>query len=148
MAKYIQGKFKPTNPNKYKGDPTGIIYRSSWEARLMSYLDKHPDVMWWASEELVIPYISPVDGRPHRYFVDFVVKKRDGETLVIEVKPFKQTQEPLLENRLDGKGKLRRAYINEVATWGINKSKWKAAEEFCRKRGWRFVIMTEKDLNI
>jgi hypothetical protein len=68
MSKFMQGRFKPMNPQKYKGDPSNIIYRSSWELKLLQYLDKHPQIDWYASEELVIPYMSPIDGRMHRYF--------------------------------------------------------------------------------
>ena len=74
------GKFTPKNPQKYKGDPKNIIYRSSWEVKVMKYLDDHPDVIWWGSEELVIPYWSPVDNKKHRYFPDFVakIKQKNG----------------------------------------------------------------------
>ena len=139
--KYHQGRFKPKNPQKYNGDPTGIIYRSGWELRLMSYLDDHPHVKKWASEELVIPYVSPIDGRYHRYFTDFVVWKSDGEVLVVEVKPANQTKPPVLKE-----GRSKKNYINEVRTFGINKAKWDAADKFCKKKGWKFVIFTEHDL--
>lgn len=148
MAKYHQGRFKPKYPHMYKGDPTNIIYRSGWELKFLQYMDGHPDIEWYSSEEIVIPYISPVDNRPHRYFVDFVLKKKNGETIMIEIKPFKQTQPPLLENRLDSKGKTRKAYVNEVMTYGVNQAKWKAAQTFCKAKGWRFAIFTEKELNI
>ena len=89
------GKFTPKNPQKYKGDPKNIIYRSSWEVKVMKYLDDHPGVIWWGSEELVIPYWSPVDNKKHRYFPDFVakIKQKNGmiKTFVIEVKPEAQT---------------------------------------------------------
>lgn len=144
--KYHQGKFKPKNPSKYKGDPTNIVYRSSWEMKLMMYLDKHQDVIWWQSEELFIPYRSPVDNKLHRYFVDFVakVKKSDGriETIMIEVKPAKQTIAP---NKPKNPSKK---YISEVFTYGINSAKWKAAESYCKDRGWVFQIFTEKELGI
>ena len=65
MAPY-QGYFKPKNPHKYKGDPTNIIYRSSWELKLMKYLDERKDVVKWGSEEIIIPYRSPIDGRVHK----------------------------------------------------------------------------------
>lgn len=146
MARYIQGKFKPKNPHKYRGDVSNAIYRSSWELRLMTYLDTHPEIEWWASEELVIPYISPIDGKMHRYFTDFVVKKSNGEVMVIEVKPAKQTAPPKIDTNL--KGKPSKSFLKEVETWGINSSKWEAASDYCRKKGWKFVIMTEKDLNI
>jgi len=141
-----KGYFKPKNPEKYKGNPTNIIYRSGWELKLMSYLDSHPDVVQWSSEEFCIPYRSPVDNRIHRYFPDFYVKKKkpDGtfEVIVIEVKPASQTKPP---TRPD---KISKRYINEVYTWGINSAKWKAAEEFCADRNWTFQIFTEKELKI
>jgi hypothetical protein len=141
---YKQGFFKPQNPHKYKGDPTKIIYRSGWELRCMSYFDLHPDVIWWSSEEKVIPYRSPVDGRMHRYFVDFLINinNKNGklETVMIEVKPKAQTQEPKKQK------KITKRYINEVFTYGVNQAKWKAAEEYCADRGWKFMIMTEDEI--
>lgn len=142
----IQGLFKPKNPQKYKGDPSNIVYRSSWELKFMLYLDGHQDVVWWKSEEVIIPYKSPVDGRWHRYFPDFLVqvRKPDGklETSLIEIKPAAQTVEPVK------KAKKTKRYIQEVFTWGVNSSKWKAAEEYCKDRGWKFKILTEKELGI
>lgn len=145
MTKYTQGKFTPKNPKKYKGDPTQIFYRSSWELTVLRKLDEHPDVIEWSSEEIIVPYISPIDMRAHRYFPDFVVKKRnhsDGkiETVMIEIKPKKQTQPPKIQN------KKTKTYLNEVATWGINSAKWKAADTFCKKKGWKFIIMTENEI--
>lgn len=141
-----KGFFRPHNPLKYKGNPMNIIYRSSWEAKLMIYLDQHPDVIKWSSEEFSIPYRSPIDGKIHRYFPDFYVKmkNKDGivETLVIEVKPLKQTIPPKVQT------KHTKKYITEVKTWGVNSAKWKAAKEFCEDRKWIFKIMTEKELNI
>lgn len=141
-----KGFFRPKNPAKYKGDPTNIVYRSSWEVKLMSYLDAHPDVLQWASEELIIPYRSPLDERIHRYFPDFWVKKKlpDGnlEVLVIEVKPAKQTVEPVPSK------KITKQYLREVATWAVNQAKWKAATTYCEDRNWKFVKMTEHDLGI
>lgn len=137
-----KGRFKPKNPQKYKGNPTNIIYRSSWELKLMAYLDSHSDVISWQSEEFCIPYISPADRRRHSYFPDFWVKKADGTVMVIEVKPMDQTKEPKKP------GRVTRKYINEVMTYGINQAKWKAAREFCADRGWKFEIMTEKQLGI
>jgi hypothetical protein len=138
------GKFKPQNPDKYIGDHTKIIYRSSWECKVMSWLDKNPDIVSWASEELIVQYISPVDGKWHRYFPDFLVKSktRDGsfKTILIEVKPKKQTKEP------EKKKRITKQYITEVTTWGVNQAKWKAAEAYCRERNWEFRLMTEDDI--
>jgi len=140
-----KGYFKPRNPNKYKGDPTKIIYRSSWEFKLMGYLDRHPDVLQWASEEFSIPYVSPIDNKIHRYFPDFWVKQTTNgviETVLIEVKPRAQTKPPKPQT------KRTKQYINEVRTWGINSAKWKAAREFCADRNWRFLIFDEYNLGI
>ena len=140
------GQFKPKNPQKYIGDHTNIVYRSSWEVKVMDWLDRNPDILSWASEELIIPYKSPVDNRLHRYFPDFLVKMRTGEgklkTMLLEVKPKKQTQEP------EQKKRITKQYINEVTTWGVNQAKWKAATEYCSDRGWEFMLITEDHLGI
>lgn len=142
-----KGLFRANNPHKYKGDPSNIIYRSRWELMLMQKFDSHPDVLEWSSEELAIPYRSPLDNRVHRYFPDFVVKRKgiDGkiETIMVEVKPYKQTMPPQVQQ-----GKPTKRYLNEVATWGINSSKWKAAEAYCQDRGWKFIKITEKELGL
>jgi len=145
-----KGFFKPKNPNRYKGDPTNIVYRSSWELKLMSYLDVHPDIMEWSSEEFCIPYVSPIDKRIHRYFPDFYLKKKniDGkiETLVIEVKPKNQVVPPTVVKTKTSKPTKR--YVREVMTYGVNEAKWKAAQAFCEDRKWKFMIMTESELGI
>ena len=137
----MKGYFNPRNLSKYHGDPTNIIYRSSWELRFMDYLDRHPDVVQWSSEEFCIPYRSPVDGRVHRYFVDFYIKVNDQRYL-IEIKPAKFTQEPKIPKR------RTKQFLQEVMNWGVNQAKWKAATEFCLDRKWKFLILTEKELGI
>lgn len=143
----IQGFFKPKNPKKYKGDPTNIVYRSGWELKLMLYLDSRPEIISWSSEEIIIPYRSPIDNKIHRYFPDFIVTKinKEGkkETVVIEIKPYNQTIPP---KKLQEK--LSKRFITEVKNWGINEAKWKAANEYCKDRGWSFHIFTEKELGI
>ena len=57
------GKFKPKNYKKYKGDPTKIFYRSLWERRFMVYCDNNDKIIEWGSEELIIPYRSPLDKK-------------------------------------------------------------------------------------
>lgn len=140
------GRFKPKHPEKYMGDPKQIIWRSTWECKTMTWFDNNPDIVQWSSEELIIPYISPVDSRQHRYFPDFVVKikKPDGtiKTMVVEVKPEKQTKEPEVKKR------VTKQYLQEVMTYGVNQAKWNAAKEFCSDRGWEFIILTEKHLGI
>ena len=133
------GTFRPRNPQKYIGDHTKIVYRSTWECKYMDWLDRNNDVLSWASEELTVPYISPVDGRYHRYFPDFLVKMRtsDGKlkTLMVEIKPMKQSKPP------EKKKRVTKQYINEVTTWGVNRAKWKAAIEYCKDRKWEFIVL-------
>ena len=57
---------QPKNPSKYLGDPTKIVYRSLWERKCMRIFDENPNVIRWASEEMAIPYFSPVDKKRHR----------------------------------------------------------------------------------
>jgi hypothetical protein len=140
------GRFIPKNPQKYVGDANNIIYRSSWECKVMSWLDRNGDVISWASEELIIPYVSPVDNRVHRYFPDFLVKvkTKDGKikTMLLEIKPKKQTLPP------EPRKRVTKQYVTEVATWGVNQAKWKAAQEYCLDRSWEFKIITEDHLGL
>jgi len=143
-----KGKFKPQNYQKYKGDPTNIIYRSLLERRFMIYCDTNTSVLEWSSEEVVVPYVSPIDNRYHRYFVDFWMRYRDREgilkSVLIEIKPAIQTQPP---KRKDTPiGRPTRRFLNEVKTWGVNQAKWKAATEYAKDRNWEFKIITDKDL--
>jgi hypothetical protein len=141
-----QGIFRPKNPKKYIGDSNNIVYRSSWECRVMNWFDQNEDIISWASEELIVPYKSPIDNRFHRYFPDFIVKvkTRDGtmKTLMIEVKPKKQTVPP------EPRKRITKQYVTEVTTYGVNQAKWKAAQEYCLDRGWEFKIMTEEHLGL
>ena len=141
---YYQGYFKPRNPKKYMGDVNNIIYRSGWELKMLKYLDSHPDVISYASEEFFIPYLSPVDNKLHKYYPDMLVRRKNKqgiiETLVVEIKPKHQTQATKTKN----KQKL----LYESATFAINQAKWKAAENFCADRKWKFVILTEDQLDI
>lgn len=140
-----KGKFTPKNPQKYAGDATNIIWRSTWERKVMDWLDQSESVIYWSSEELAIKYYNPVDNKIHRYFPDFIikVKKKDGTVMthVIEIKPEHQTKQPIRK-------KQTQKFINEYITYTINQSKWKAATEFCKDRGWEFRILTEKNLGI
>jgi hypothetical protein len=140
-----KGRFRPKNPQKYKGDAENVIYRSTWELRVMKYLDENPAVIWWASEEIAIPYVSPIDNKVHRYFPDFIVRmrRRDGseKTSMLEVKPYKQTQQPTRRRKTQ-------VFITEMATYAVNQAKWKAADLFCMEHGWQFQLITEKELGI
>jgi|TARA_B100001094_G_scaffold325199_1_gene379143 hypothetical protein len=142
--KSYSGKFKPKNYKKYKGDPTKIIYRSLWERRFMVYCDNNPSIIEWGSEEIIIPYRSPIDKRVHRYFPDFYIKyvNAKGQVIreIIEVKPKKQLSPPKEPKR------RTQRYLKEVATYVVNQAKFKAANEFCHDRKYGFRILTEDHL--
>lgn len=139
-------KFTPVFPEKYSGDPTNIIMRSSWETKFANWCDKNPSIVKWHSEETVVPYRCQTDNRIHRYFIDFkiLVKNNAGEikTYLIEVKPASQTIPPKYP------GRRTQRYLTESMTFIKNQSKWKAATEYCKDRGWEFKILTEKELGI
>jgi hypothetical protein len=146
MTKYLQGKYIVRNKKKYMGDHNNVVYRSSWELKFLAWCDNNPNVVEFSSEEIVIPYKSPVDGKYHRYFVDCFVKVKDKsgnvKSYLIEIKPKKQTKEPQQQRR------VTKRYITEVTTWGVNQAKWKAATEYCLDRNWEFKLITEDHLGL
>ena len=141
-----KGRYNPVNPKKYKGNPQNIIYRSLWERKFMVYCDTNDKVLEWGSEEIIIPYISPWDGKVHRYFPDFYIKVKQSsgniKKFIIEVKPKKQTRPPKPVER-----KTKR-WIKEVRTFGINEAKWKHATKWCKDNDMEFKILTEEELGI
>lgn len=112
----------------------------------MIYCDKNENILEWGSEEIFIPYISPVDGKKHRYFPDFYIKtlNREGKIkkYLVEVKPLYQVVGPQVQQ------KKTKKYINEVMTYAVNQAKWQAAKEFCSDHMWEFIILTEKELKV
>ena len=141
-----KGKYQPKNPQKYRGDVTNIIYRSLWERKFLIYCDTNENVIEYASEEICLPYRSPIDNKIHRYFPDFYIKVKESngeiKKYLIEIKPKKQTIEPIPQKR------KTKGYIYEVYEYAKNQAKWTAAEEFCKDRQWEFKVLTEQDLNI
>tara|TARA_B100000287_G_scaffold246702_1_gene231874 strand:+ start:7 stop:456 length:450 start_codon:yes stop_codon:yes gene_type:complete len=140
-----KGKYQPSHPRKYKGDPTNITFRSLWERKFMNWCDQNANVLEWSSEEIIIPYRGP-DGKPHRYFPDFYMKQRqlDGKVkkYLIEVKPLKQCSPPKKPKR------QTKGYIREAFEYARNQAKWKEAREWCADRQWEFKVITEKELGI
>lgn len=141
-----KGKYRVLNPLKYKGEINNVVYRSLWELRFMKWCDGNASILEWGSETVVIPYVSPVDRKVHRYFVDFFIKVLDksGKTqkYLIEIKPEKFTKPPPIPKR------KTKQFIDEVFQYGVNEAKWKAAFEYCEDRKMKFMILTEKDLGI
>lgn len=140
-----KGRYRPSNERKYIGNPNNIIYRSLWERKFMQYCDLNENILEWASEEISIPYISPIDRKRHKYYPDFYIKYKDRDGKIkkslIEIKPKKQTIEPQQKRR-------SKSYMSEAKTYVVNQAKWEAAEEFCKDHMWEFKILTEDDLGI
>ena len=113
----------------------------------MVYCDQSDNVVEWGSEEVIIPYVSPLDGRIHRYFPDFYIKVKQAsgklKKFIIEVKPKKQCSPPNLNPN-----RRTKRWISEVRTWGVNEAKWKSAVDWCDNNGMEFKILTEDDLGI
>jgi hypothetical protein len=146
-SKYRQGKYRPQNPEKYNGDPTNIVYRSSYELKFMQYCDLTESVNGWKSEEFWIPYRSPIDNKIHRYFPDFFVKYKDkngnNRHLVVEIKPQKDLKMPETNPK-----RKTKSWAYAVKTWAVNQAKWEAAREYCADRNYEFRVLTEKELGI
>ena len=136
-----KGRYQIINAAKYRGNSNQIIYRSSWEFKFMRWCDTNPSVMEWGSETMIIPYKSPVDNKIHRYFVDFYIKVKDRQSVIgkylVEIKPEKFTKPPVIPKR------QTKRFIDEVFQYGVNQSKWKAADEYCLNHGMKFLVLTE-----
>ena len=140
---FKKGLFRPKNKNKYIGQKHPG-YRSSWELYFFQWCDRNPNVLEWASEAVIVPYISPLDNKVHRYFVDNILILKEGSKNVkylVEIKPYKQTIPPNATRR-----KKRETLLHEQATYEVNKVKWEAASEWAKKNGYKFIIITEKEL--
>jgi len=141
----LKGRFTPRNPRKYIGNPRNIIFRSAWERTFMEYCDTHTDVLDWASEEFIVPYYFIGDSKWHRYYPDFILNVRtttnQRQTWMVEIKPSAQTRSPQTKTYTNTRRQLR-----ETVEYAKNQAKWKAANEFCVNKGWKFVILTEREL--
>ncbi len=135
------------HPEKYCGkNRERIDIRSSYEISFVKYLDRSENIISWSSEEICVVYKSPVDNRNHRYFPDVYMKyinpKGKVKEALVEIKPFHEAQDkPYLTEGMSEKTKYY-----TVKTWTTNQAKWKYAREYCRKRGWSFQVITERDL--
>jgi hypothetical protein len=139
--KFLKDKFYPLNPAKYVGSYP-IVYRSSWEKKIMETFDRHPDVVSWASESIQIPYYNPVKRTQTVYIPDFIVTYSDGKgklrAEMIEVKPLDEVPGMPTSTGKSGRAKM----LAQV----VNQAKWAAARSFCTKRGIYFRVMTENQI--
>lgn len=139
--KFSQGLYTLRHPEKYIGDPTKVRFMSSWELNVHTYFDNNPEILRWASEEIPIPYLHPVDNKIHNYYPDYYIEYMNtkGELVreIIEVKPEKQVKNPTT------RGKSKKTQLTEAITHSINTAKWKYAQAFCNKHNITFRIITE-----
>ena len=139
-SRFLQGKYHPKNPQKYKGDINDITYRSSWELEMCEFLDRNQRVLQWASESIIIPYLNIIDKKMHRYYPDFYVEyiSKNGEIIqeIIEVKPKAQTRPPR-------KNSNSKYLLYEKQTYVKNICKWKAAQKWCKEHNMQFRVLTE-----
>lgn len=133
------GRYKVKNIKKYSGDPDKVVYRSSWEKACFQWCDTNPNVVKWSSEEVVVPYKWDIDKKMHRYFVDLKITFKDNKTLLVEIKPDKETAPPKRPDK-------SKRYIGEAMTYVKNMNKWEAANNYAKDRGWEFQIWTEETL--
>ena len=136
-SRYSQGNYSVQNPEKFVGQKQPFA-RSSWEMAFMRFCDSHPNITKWASENVKIPYRSPMDGKYHNYVPDFMVQytDKDGKQHVelVEIKPSNQTT---LENARSTGQKVQTA---------INAAKWTSAQEWCQRKGIRFKVINEDQI--
>ena len=142
----LKGRYKPIHPEKYKGNPSNIIFRSSWERDVCQWLDNRKDVKWWMSEERCFTYLDKTSNKVRRYFPDFIVcfQREYGEEIrVIEVKPKHQTTPP----KLPKSGRKTPTYKRQLLDFIRNQCKWHAMTNECENRGWNFSLLTEDDVS-
>jgi hypothetical protein len=140
MSRTYKGIYKVKNPEKYKGDPTNVVYRSNWELQTMIWLDNNSEVEKWNSEDFIVRYYYDIDKKYHNYHMDFWIKWKSGKILLVEVKPKNQTQPPKTKNPRSKRS------LNEAFTWIKNCNKWEAAQKIAEDNGYDFEVWTEERL--
>lgn len=146
----MRARFNPKNPHKYVGNITNICARSSWEIRVMTFLDTSPSVLKWCSEEIGIQYYNPVKRKLATYYPDFFVifQDKDGNQRkwIVEVKPLKES--PLIQEGQHGNTLIidPNATDRDKLVQLVNHAKWEAARAFALSKGAEFKILTEVDL--
>lgn len=136
-GKFIKPLDEYMESTKKLDDGIFIQYKSSLERIAFRYADINPKIKYFSIEPFFIPYVKPTDNRIHRYFIDLYLEFVTGDKFLVEVKTYQETIKPT---------KKSKAYVEQMQTFLINTCKWKSASEFARKRGMKFIILTEKEL--
>ena len=157
-TKYRQGLYVPRNLNKVikLNSQGGLYYRSGLEQKMMVYLDSNENIIFWGAEHLRVPYVKTewfsesqeFKTTEHGYYPDFYyeLKRSDGSVsrVVAEVKPHSETIEPKLQEKPTSKQLKNFEYALKM--YNKNLSKWKAMIEYCERKGFEFIIITEQHL--
>lgn len=164
-SKYHGGNYIPKNKNKVikLNDEGGVYYRSSWEKKIMTWLDLKEEIIKWGSECFAIPYQithfnrGDVKLKSHTYYPDFYYEMAmsDGSVkrIVVEVKPMKEYKmvQDLHEGRINtpnNNANLRkmRNFEYDIKMAQKNSEKWKTMIKWCKEKGYEFIIITEEHL--
>lgn len=144
MTNSYKGEYSPKNKSKYKGKYP-VFYRSLLELTFMRWCDGNSKILEWGAESVIIAYIKPTDGKPHRYFVDFNLTLLDegGRKFkyLVEVKPAKKLLQPQKT-----RGKKQSTLLYEQTEYAINMAKFSAAKQYCAERNMKFMILTEEQI--
>lgn len=159
-GKYKQGLYLPRNTNKVikLNSQGGLYYRSGLEQKMMIYLDTNERIIHWGAEHIRVPYTKTewvsetqeYKTTEHGYYPDFYyeLQKSDGSVsrVVAEVKPSSETMEPKLNEKPTAKQLKNFEY--SLKMYNKNLSKWKAMIEYCERKGFEFIIITEQHLKM
>lgn len=102
-----------------KNNGKEFFYRSSYECEVLECLENLPEIVSFYVEPFKEGIRYLYKGKFKKYFPDLAVTFDDGHMEVWEIKPASQTSLPM------------------------NEAKWIAANEYCRSRGWNFIVITE-----
>lgn len=161
---YKGGNYIPKNKDKVMklNDKGGIYYRSSWELKIIMWLDNKEEVVRWGSECLRIPYQMTEMKRgnleviPHSYFPDYYyeLKLPDGSIshVVAEVKPKAEYEDAIMfsEGRFNiPEGLTPKKLKNLEYRFKMahrNSEKFKTMINWCNLKGYKFIVITEDNL--
>jgi hypothetical protein len=160
---YNQGNYIPKYKDKVVklNNLGGVFYRSSWEKKIMYWLDQKKEIIRWGAECLIIPYqlthfeSGTPEVKQHCYYPDFYyeLKTESGEIkkVVVEVKPYKEYKmvQDLNEKKLvipeKGTKKLKN-FEYDLLMANKNNQKWETMIKWCNLKGYSFIIITEHQL--
>ena len=129
----------------------------------MTYLDINTDIIRWSAEMFEIPYTSKevIDGdvvyKNRRYYPDFYYEIKSGpegiKKVIAEVKPKSEYIDVLMFR--EGKFNIpNNASVKKMKNLEYkmkmsqkNSAKWETMIEFCQKKGYEFIIITDEILN-